>query len=57
MMRLVRWMLKKKGILCMMCQDALALGESNQVCKECADELYDIQMHDYHRDMQEVYFR
>ncbi len=56
MMRIIRWMLKKKGILCMMCKDALAT-ESNQVCKECADELYDIQMHDYHRDMQEVYFR
>jgi predicted amidophosphoribosyltransferase len=53
MLRIVKYFLKKKGILCMMCEDALAT-EPKQVCKECAKELLDIEMHYYHRDEMEL---
>lgn len=49
MMRIIKYFLKRRGVLCMMCEDAIAT-ESQQVCKECADELYDIEMHYYHKD-------
>ena len=53
MMRIIKYILKKKGVLCVMCEDAVAT-ESQQVCKDCADELHDIEMHYYHRDLMEM---
>ena len=57
MRRLVKWFLKKKGVdMCALCDDAIAT-ESRRLCKPCSDELYEIEMHDYHRDMMELYYR
>ena len=53
MLRIVKYILKKKGLLCVMCEDAVAT-ESQQVCKDCADELFLIEMADYYRDELEM---
>tara|TARA_R100000231_G_scaffold34814_3_gene30780 strand:+ start:3839 stop:4006 length:168 start_codon:yes stop_codon:yes gene_type:complete len=53
MMRIVKYILKKKGLLCMMCADAFA-SEPKQLCKDCANELFLIEMADYYRDELEM---
>lgn len=53
MLRIVKYFLKKKGVLCMMCEDALAT-ESRQVCKDCAEELHEIDMYYHKKDMLEM---
>ena len=53
MLRIVKYILKKKGVLCVMCEDAVAT-ESQQVCKDCAQELHEAEMYYYNQEMLEM---